>query len=313
MTILLSLILAITGACAVLLLLYGYTVATSFDPIAIRLTNLGVAGEVKSLEEMDLQQPFMNRTIRPLVGRLSRLTRRWTSAGFVSRTEKRLAQGGNPGALRVNEFLGIKVVVATIMAPSFATIFFLLNAGPLVSIAFGAAGVGIGYIAPEFWLNRKISARKTAIRLQLPDVLDLLTISVKAGLGFDAALAKVVEKMHGPLPDELLRTLAEIRLGKSRREAMRDIIPRTEVPALSNFIGAVVQAEQLGVSVSKVLQIQSEQIRIERRQHAEEMAQKAPLKMLFPLIGCIFPSLFIVILGPAMIIIITGLSGTSMP
>ena len=132
----------------------------------------------------------------------------------------------------------------------------------------------------------------------IPDTLDLLTISVRAGLGFDAALGKVVEKLKGPLSDEFRRALAEVRVGKARRDALRDIVPRTEVPPLTNFIGAIIQAEQLGVSITKVLQVQSEQLRIERRQRAEEMAAKAPIKMLFPLVGCIFPSLFIVILGP---------------
>ena len=173
--------------------------------------------------------------------------------------------------------------------------------------------MAVGYIAPEFWLGRRIRARQKAILLQIPDALDLLTISVRAGLGFDAALAKVVEKLQGPLVDEFRRALAEVRVGKARRDALRDIVPRTEVAALTNFIGAIIQAEQLGVSISKVLQVQSEQLRIERRQRAEEMAAKAPIKMLFPLVGCIFPSLFIVILGPAIILIIKNLAGPGGP
>ena len=150
--------------------------------------------------------------------------------------------------------------------------------------------------------------RQKAILLMIPDTLDLLTISVRAGLGFDAALGKVVEKLKGPLSDEFRRALAEVRVGKARRDALRDIVPRTEVGPLTNFIGAIIQAEQLGVSVSKVLQVQSEQLRIERRQRAEEQAAKAPIKMLFPLVGCIFPSLFIVILGPAIILIVQNLA-----
>src|SRR5947207_2901327 len=146
------------------------------------------------------------------------------------------------------------------------------------------------------------------LELQQPDALDLLTISVRAGLGFDAALGKVVEKMKGPLVDEFRRALAEVRVGKVRREALRDIVPRTEVQPLTNFIGAIIQAEQLGVSISKVLQVQSEQLRIERRQRAEEQAAQAPIKMLFPLVGCIFPSLFVVILGPALILIMQNLA-----
>ena len=152
-----------------------------------------------------------------------------------------------------------------------------------------------------------LTGQKAIIRM-IPDSLDLLTISVRAGLGFDAALQKVVEKVKGPLSDEFRRALAEVRVGKQRRDALRDIIARTDVPPLTNFIGAIIQAEQLGVSISKVLQVQSEQLRIERRQRAEEQAAKAPIKMLFPLVGCIFPSLFIVILGPAIILIVQNFS-----
>ena len=171
-----------------------------------------------------------------------------------------------------------------------------------------AVGAYLGYALPEFWLGGRIRKRQKAILLSIPDTLDLLTISVRAGLGFDAALAKVVEKLKGPLTEEFRRALAEVRVGKARRDALRDIVPRTEVVPLTNFIGAIIQAEQLGVSISKVLQVQSEQLRIERRQRAEEQAAKAPIKMLFPLVGCIFPSLFIVILGPAIILIVLNLN-----
>ena len=142
--------------------------------------------------------------------------------------------------------------------------------------------------------------------LQLPDALDLLTISVEAGLGFDAALAKVVEKMEGPLVNEFRQALAEVRMGRTRRDALRDVVARADAQPVSNFIGAIVQAEQLGVPIAKVLQIQSQQLRIERRQRAEEAAAKAPVKMLFPMVGCIFPTIFIVILGPAIITVMGG-------
>ncbi len=177
----------------------------------------------------------------------------------------------------------------------------------------GIVGFGIGFLLPEFWLGNKIKARQKVILKMIPDTLDLLTISVRAGLGFDGALAKVVEKLPGPLTDEFRRALAEVRVGKARREALRDMVPRTNVQPLSNFIGAIIQAEQLGVSISKVLQVQSEQLRIERRQRAEEMAARAPIKMLFPLVGCIFPSLFIVILGPALISIVKTMGSGVVP
>src|SRR5262249_10250851 len=173
----------------------------------------------------------------------------------------------------------------------------------VLRLLMGVIGLAFGYTIPEFWLGGRVRKRQHAILLQIPDTLDLLTISVRARLGFDAALGKVVEKMEGPLIDEFRRALAEVRAGRSRGEACGDFAPGTEVPPLTNFIGAIIQAEQLGVSISKVLQVQSEQLRIERRQRAEEMAAKAPIKMLFPLVGCIFPSMFIVILGPAIILI----------
>ncbi len=305
----LPIVVAAVAAGAILMIFVGLAGSRPVDPVQARLTQLG-AMQARNLEELELQQPFMERTLRPLFTGLSTRASRLGSASFTESTEKRLALAGHPADLRVGDWLAIKVIAAAI----FGILFFLLgtfvlfsNAGILINILVAIAGVGIGYIAPEFWLSRKVRQRQHAILLMIPDTLDLLTISVRAGLGFDAALGKVVEKLAGPLSEEFRRALAEVRVGKTRREALRDIVPRTEVPPLTNFIGAIIQAEQLGVSISKVLQVQSEQLRIERRQRAEEQAAKAPIKMLFPLVGCIFPSLFIVILGPALILIMQNL------
>lgn len=304
----LPIIVAATAAGAILLIFLGLAGGAPVDPVQARLTQLGTM-QAKNLEELELQQPFMERTLRPLFARLSGFVSRLSSTSFSEQTEKRLALAGNPGDLRVADWLGIKVVAAFVFAIVFFLLFnFALAVGPLMAVVLGVAGAGIGYIAPEFWLSGRIRRRQKAILVMIPDTLDLLTISVRAGLGFDAALAKVVEKLPGPLSEEFRRALAEVRVGKARREALRDIVPRTEVQPLTNFIGAIIQAEQLGVSISKVLQVQSEQLRIERRQRAEEQAAKAPIKMLFPLVGCIFPSLFIVILGPAIILIVQNLA-----
>ncbi len=304
----LPVIVAAVAAGAILLIFVGLAGRAPVDPVQARLTQLGTM-QAKNLEELELQQPFMERTLRPLFGRMSGTVSRLGSSSFTERTEKRLALAGNPGDLRVADWLGIKVVSAVIFAIVFFLVFnFLLATGFVMALALGAAGLAVGYIAPEFWLSGRVRKRQKAILLMIPDTLDLLTISVRAGLGFDAALGKVVEKLKGPLSEEFRRALAEVRVGKARRDALRDIIPRTEVQPLTNFIGAVIQAEQLGVSISKVLQVQSEQLRIERRQRAEEQAAKAPIKMLFPLVGCIFPSLFIVILGPAIILIVQNLT-----
>ncbi|HSL32591.1 MAG TPA: type II secretion system F family protein, partial [Candidatus Limnocylindrales bacterium] len=249
--------------------------------------------------------------LRPLAARMSNSVSRIASNSFQETTAKRLALAGNPGNLRVADWLGVKAVSAVVGALVFVLLFIVIGFMSLpfpLNIGMVLVGLLLGYTLPEFWLGGRVRKRQHAILLQIPDALDLLTISVRAGLGFDAALGKVVEKLHGPLTDEFRRALAEVRVGKARREALRDIVPRTEVGPLTNFIGAIIQAEQLGVSISKVLQVQSEQLRIERRQRAEEQAAKAPIKMLFPLVGCIFPSLFIVILGPAIILIILNLN-----
>ena len=306
----LSLVIAAVTAGAILLIFVGLAGGSSVDPVQARLTQLGTM-QAANLEEMELQQPFIERTIRPLVGRLSGSVSRVASTSFTETTEKRLALAGNPGDLRTADWLGIKAVGAIVGAGIFFLLFFIvgvLGLPLILRIVMLPIGAMFGYTIPEFWLGGRVRKRQKAILLMVPDTLDLLTISVRAGLGFDGALGKVVEKLKGPLTEEFRRALAEIRVGKARRDALRDIVPRTEVPALTNFIGAIIQAEQLGVSISKVLQVQSEQLRIERRQRAEEQAAKAPIKMLFPLVGCIFPSLFIVILGPAIILIMINLT-----
>jgi tight adherence protein C len=303
-------LVAALAAGAILLIVLGLAGSAPVDPVQARLTQLGTM-QAKNLEELELQAPFIERTLRPLAIGLSNRMSRIASSSFTERTEKRLALAGNPGDLRVADWLGIKAIGAAIGAILFFFLFAvvgLLGFPFLIGAGFGVIGALLGYTIPEFWLGGRVRKRQHAIILMIPDALDLLTISVRAGLGFDAALGKVVEKLQGPLTEEFRRALAEVRVGKARREALRDIVPRTEVGPLTNFIGAIIQAEQLGVSISKVLQVQSEQLRIERRQRAEEQAAKAPIKMLFPLVGCIFPSLFIVILGPAIILIILNLS-----
>jgi tight adherence protein C len=301
-----GMIVAAVAAVSVLMIAFGIAGARQEDPLKARLSQLGQM-TAKDLQELELQQPFFDRTIKPLAARLSGGVAKITSSSFSERTEKRLAIAGNPGDMKVGDWLGIKAIGAGIGAGVMFILFGVLGGNIPQGLLLGLVGLGIGYMGPEFWLGGRVRKRQKLILIGIPDALDLLTISVRAGLGFDAALGKVVEKMKGPLVDEFRRALAEVRVGKARREALRDIVPRTEVQPLTNFIGAIIQAEQLGVSISKVLQVQSEQLRIERRQRAEEQAAKAPIKMLFPLVGCIFPSLFVVILGPALILIMQNL------
>ena len=259
----------------------------------------------KTLEEFELQQPFFERVMRPLVKRLSKLVKRGDQGGIIERTDAKLERAGYPGGLRGADWMGVKILMAIVFAVVVGLLM-LVTGRVQLAVLFGLVGAPVGFMAPEFWLGRRIRARSFAMVLQLPDALDLLTISVEAGLGFDAALAKVVEKMEGPLVNEFRQALAEVRMGRTRRDALRDVATRADAQPVSNFIGAIIQAEQLGVPIAKVLQIQSQQLRIERRQRAEEMAAKAPVKMLFPMVGCIFPTIFIVILGPAVVTIMGG-------
>ena len=300
-----ELLIAILAAGAVLLITYGVAARPSEDAVQARLSQLVVAP--KSLEQMELELPFYERVMRPIIQRLARAGRRQQEGGVVARIDAKLERAGYPGGLRGADWVGVKLLSLIGFAILGFLVGLLITGGTfVVALLFVLVGGALGYLAPEFWLGRKMRARSTAMMLQLPDALDLLTISVEAGLGFDAALAKVVEKMEGPLVDEFRQALAEVRMGRSRREALRDVSLRADSQPVSNFIGAIVQAEQLGVPIAKVLQIQSTQLRIERRQRAEEAAAKAPVKMLFPMVGCIFPTIFIVILGPAVVTVMGG-------
>jgi tight adherence protein C len=303
---LIPLLLALAAAGGVMLIVLAIAGTRSMDPVQARLTQLG-SMQAQTLEEMELQQPLFERTLRPVLLRLTGFAQRLASPKRVNRTDRRLMMAGNPGGLRTIDFLALKLLLAGVFGVIALVIGTLVGGGIALGVIFGLAVGGIGFFAPEFWLSRHIKDRQRLILLSVPDTLDLLTISVRAGLSFDGALSKVVEKTDGPLSDEFRRALAEVRVGRTRRDALRDMVGRTNVQALTNFIGAIIQAEQLGVSISKVLQVQSEQLRIERRQRAEEMAAKAPIKMLFPLVGCIFPSIFIVLLAPPIILIMANL------
>ena len=297
-----ELLIAGIAAAAVLLLFIGFVSKPAPDAVQQRLSQLVV--QPKTLEEMDLDRPFFERTMKPLIKRLSNV-RKKDQGGMVTRAQARLARAGNPGGLQGADWMGVKMLAA-IGGGLGGFVFGLLIGGPALGLLIGVASLGVGYVITEYWLSKRIKKRSNNIVLQLPDALDLLTISVEAGLGFDAALAKVVEKMEGPLVDEFGQALAEVRMGRTRRDALRDVATRADARPVANFIGAIVQAEQLGVPIAKVLQIQSQQLRVERRQRAEEAAAKAPVKMLFPMVGCIFPTIFIVILGPAVVTVMGG-------
>jgi tight adherence protein C len=224
---------------------------------------------------------------------------------MLAGVERKLVAAGEP--MNIQGFLTM-VIVATLAAMGFGLlIMFVMGSsiGPTQMGIFLLLAL-IGFYMPFYIVNSRAKQRQHAIIKSLPDAFDLITTCVEAGLGLDAALSRVAEKVQGPFAQELSRSLREIALGKTRRDALKELGDRTQVPDLMQFTNAVIQAEAMGSSIGQVLRVQSDQLRVRRRQRAEEQAYKAPVKMLFPLVMCIFPTLFIVILGPAIITIKNG-------
>ncbi len=291
-----QLVLPLLVTVGIIIAILGTRMGSTLDPVQARLQQIAV--RPRTLEELELQRPISERTIRPIIQGVARLIGRFYPQNTVRGVGLKLKRAGMENT-SVEFFLGVKgfvAVVGAIIASSLANLF---SGDLMITIGGLIGGIFLGFMAPDFYLSSKASGRANGVLEQLPDALDLLTISVEAGLGFDAAIVKVTEKMKGPLTEEFKRAAGEQRIGKSRQEALRGISERVEVKELQNFISAIIQADQLGVSMSKVLRIQSEQLRQDRRQRAEEKAARAPILIMLPTVGCIFPSLFIVILAPA--------------
>ncbi|HEY7035932.1 MAG TPA: type II secretion system F family protein [Thermomicrobiales bacterium] len=257
------------------------------------------ADRTVSLEHQELQQPFSERVIKPIIKGWAIKIGSRSPVQAHERTRLLLAQAGNPSGLGPAEFLGLKVLLAIGLGGGSFVLFMLSRMAPPMNLIIPAALAVFGYLLPGIWLKRQIKSRKKEITKALPDAIDLLTISVESGLGFDPALMRVAEKWDNHLSREFARVLSEMRIGKSKREALREMSQRVGEDGLTTFVSAVIQADQLGVAITQVLRIQSEAMRIRRRQRAEELAQKAPIKMLFPMAFLIFPALYVVILGPA--------------
>ncbi len=280
----------------VLLIVGSMLMGQELDPVQARLQQIAV--RPRTLEELELQRPISERTLKPIIQGVAALIGRFYPQNTVRGVALKLKRAGMEST-STEFFLGVKGFVAVVGAIVGSSLANLLSGDLLITVAGLAGGALLGFMAPDFYLSSKAGGRKNGVLEQLPDALDLLTISVEAGLGFDAAIVKVTEKMKGPLTEEFKRAAGEQRIGKSRQEALRGISERVDVKELQNFISAIIQADQLGVSMSKVLRIQSEQLRQDRRQRAEEKAARAPILIMLPTVGCIFPSLFIVILAPA--------------
>jgi tight adherence protein C len=272
---------------------------------AVEAMQVPTAAEVR---EQELQRPFIERVLEPAVAWFVRLGRQFTPEDRMARIKRRLDLAGNPAGWDADRLLGVKALAALV-----GLLFGLVVppiAGASLPVVLGIMILGgvVGWALPSIVLYQVGYERSEKIRRELPDALDLLTISVESGLAFDAALAQVARKTSGPLAAEFFRVLQEMQIGTGRGQAMRALSERTDVAELKGFVGAMVQADSFGVPVAGVLRVQAKEMRIKRSQRAEEQAQKVPVKILFPLIFCILPCLFIVILGPAVITIVGSFS-----
>ena len=264
------------------------------DALSDRINEYASREEIASIEDIELSLSFSDRVIVPTMQRLSQTVARFAPQSLLEQTQRQLEISGK--TLSASEFWLITIVSFFLFA---GLGWFVARDDPDRQLLFIGSGALVGFVLPRYWLTSSINRRKEGVIKKLPDALDLMTICVDAGLTFDGAMAKVKEKWDDPLSNEFGRVIYEMQLGKTRRESLKDMSARLDVPDVQSFIASVLQADQLGVSIGRVLRIQSEQMRVRRRQRAEEKAQQAPIKMLFPMVFLIFPSMFIVLLGPA--------------
>lgn len=283
------------------MLLYALFMLINKDKryIASRLD--GIKKSRSTEDDSELDQPLLSRVVRPMLDYMGRAMMKITPGEMLSSLENKIIKAGNPGNLTVKEWVNIQALLITILP--FLTLIAFRNsgvpAGTVIMLILSEAAMG--FVLPGFILGKMLTARQKIILNSLPDVIDLITVSVEAGLGFDGALMKVVDKKPGPLASEFDKVLQEIKVGRQKKDALRDMAQRIDIQDFTAFVGAIIQADQFGVGIANVLRIQSEQMRLRRKQRAQERAMKVPVKMLIPMVVFIFPTLFIVLLGPVVI------------
>ncbi len=299
-----TVLLAIICGAGVLLFFIGLARTPSSNTAVNVQQRLAAYGGEKPLtiEEIELQRPFSERVLRPAIERLGSLLSRSTPQKARQDLLNRLELAGRPANLTPEDFMAVRLVAAAIFA-ALGLLLGLLLGNPIYLVISLAVGAILGYYAPVMWLRQKVDARKAEIQKALPDALDLLVICVDAGLGFDAALARVTDKYKNALSELLAKALREVSLGRPRLEALDEMGRNSGVEDLHNFMQAVIQSEQFGTGIGKILRIQADEMRRKRRQRAQERGAQATLKMMLPMVGCIFPTLWIVLLGPAVLIL----------
>ncbi len=276
--------------------------------IVERLTSLRISSQ-RTDEDDILQLPFLERTLRPVTRSLVSAISQVTPERLMTRTEEMLSQAGNPRSIKAGDFLAFQGIVGLVVLGLSG--FFLGASGfPMVRAgltAFSLAALA-GYL-PWFRLTALASVRRREILQKLPDVMDLLVVCVEAGLSFDMSILRVVERFRGPVSEEFQKVLREIQLGRPRKDALKSMSERVNLTEITSLVNAILQTDQLGVGIANVLRLHADMIRDKRQQYIEELAMKAPIKMLIPLVFFIFPSIFIVLLGPAFLNIMRALGG----
>ena len=298
------LLLAAGLAAGIMLVVIGLVRAPEVDTGAMVEERLLEYGGNKHLteEELELEKPFIDRVLRPAINRLGAVLSRSTPAKARQQLDQQLDLAGRPGNLTPEDF-GVLRLVAAALGGVLGLLLGLLMANPVLLVMFLAALAILGYYLPILWVRQLVNAKRTEIQKAMPDALDLLVICVDAGLGFDAALERVTTKYRTALSEKFAQALREISLGRPRQEALDEMGRSTGVDDLHNFVQAVIQSEQFGTGIGKILRIQSDEMRRRRRQRAQQLGAQATLKMMLPMIGCIFPTLWIILLGPALLII----------
>jgi tight adherence protein C len=293
---------------AILVVIVARRLPKSGDTLQARLAEYSTREKPMTLEEIEMSQPFAERVILPAVRRFGEFVLRFTPQSSLQSIQHQLDLAGNPRGLEPVTFYVARIFAAIGGAALILLLgvisadpksFFSFQSGIPKVLAMAGGAAALGFYIPTLMLTSRIRRRQDVIIKSMPDALDLLTVCVEAGLGFDQAMQRVSEKWDNELSLAFTRCIQEIRLGKLRREALRDMADRMDVPEMTSFVAALIQADQLGVSMAKVLRIQSEQMRMKRRQRAEKKAHEAPIKMLIPMAFLIFPAIYIVLLGPA--------------
>ncbi|MBJ7528676.1 MAG: type II secretion system F family protein [Nocardioides sp.] len=288
---------------AVSLVLVGAALRTDAESAGVTrsLAVLEAMTDAPKVLTEEIDRPFAERVLDPLRARALVVGRRITGADAAERIRRKLDLAGNPAGLTVDKVVSAKVLGAVAGLVVGVLVALLLGASLGVLLGVGLGALVLGFLGPNLYLYQKTYDRSAQILRELPDAIDLMTISVESGLGFDAALQQVARNTEGPLADEFARVLKEMQIGQGRSAALRGLSERTDVDDLRSFVSAMVQADSFGIPVAQVLRVQSSEMRVKRRQRAEEKAQQVPVKITVPLIFCILPCLFIAVMGPAVI------------